>query len=353
MGNAVDKVEIKAIAGKGGDGSVSFRRAKFQPWGGPDGGKGGKGGNVVIRSSEDVDNLGIPLGKRVLKAGAGAAGAGADKQGKSGEDLVVRVPVGTSVYEKVEDGWQFLADLVNDGQEVVVTEGGRGGWGNAHYARAWRQVPREAEKGELGEEKTIVLETKLSCDVAVVGRPGAGKSSLLAAVSSAHPRIADYPFTTQEPVLGAVRLGKKEFVIAEMPGLVEGASEGRGLGNGFLRHAERARVILHMLDGSRPQPLADWREVNREISLYGRGLPEKPQAIAVNKIDLPDVEQRISALKRSMARTGKKVYFVSAATGKGMQELLAALSELQEISEAAPPAEEVLPVLRPRPLRRD
>ncbi|MDP2932061.1 MAG: Obg family GTPase CgtA, partial [Chloroflexota bacterium] len=248
----LDKVEIKIKAGDGGDGIVAFHREKFVPMGGPSGGDGGNGGDVIIQAAPGLDTLRVFKRKRFFRAADGENGSGSRKHGKRGVDLVITVPPGTMVALKTSGA--IIADLVEPGQQVVIARGGKGGWGNARFASPSNQAPRIAHKGEPGEEKSIVLELKLIADVGIIGFPNVGKSSLLAAASAARPEIADYPFTTREPVLGVVNVGGKSFVLAEIPGLIEDAHLGRGLGHDFLRHAARTRVFIHLLDGTSASP---------------------------------------------------------------------------------------------------
>jgi len=271
--------------------------------------------------------------------------------GRRGKDLVIRVPVGTEVRRRSEDGeLSLIGDLAEAGQTLVVARGGLGGWGNPHFATSTNQAPRIAQRGQKGQEATLVLDLKLLSDVGILGVPNAGKSTLLTAISAAHPRIASYPFTTVEPALGVVDLGYTTFVVAEIPGLIEGAHRGIGLGHDFLRHAERARMFVHLLDGTRPDPVQDMDVINGELTEFRKDLANKPQIVAVNKIDLPDVAQRTGELRDLL--TGRQIesFFISAATGEGVRQLLERVG--QELStlveEAEPPS--ALPVIRPRPL---
>lgn len=271
--------------------------------------------------------------------------------GRRGKDLAIRVPVGTEVRRKGEDGdLSLIGDLAEAGQTLVVARGGLGGWGNPHFATSTNQAPRIAQRGQKGQEATLVLDLKLLSDVGILGVPNAGKSTLLTAISAAHPRIASYPFTTVEPALGVVELGYTTFVVAEIPGLIEGAHRGVGLGHDFLRHAERARMFVHLLDGTRPHPVQDMDVINDELTEFRKDLANKLQIVAVNKIDLPDVAQRTGELRDLLTARQIEPFFVSAATGEGVRQLLERLG--QELStlveEAAPPP--ALPVVRPRPL---
>jgi len=325
----IDRAEITVRAGDGGSGAVSFRHEKFVPFGGPDGGDGGDGGDVVVVADEAVTSLRAFRRKRSFKAARGRDGAGQKKHGKNGEDLVLTLPVGTVIIFKSQIGGDSLiADLEQPGQPVVVAKGGRGGKGNTHFATSTNQAPQIAQQGEMGEELAIILELKIIADVGLIGYPNVGKSTLLSAVSAAKPKIASYPFTTREPVLGLVEVGPKSFVLAEIPGLIEDAHLGRGLGHDFLRHVERTRVLIHLVDGSSASPAADMTQVNTELSLFDSALGRKPQLVAVNKIDLPQVEARLAEIRGSFREVGTDVFFVSAASGQGLPELMAETMDL-------------------------
>jgi GTP-binding protein len=265
--------------------------------------------------------------------------------------MLLPVPPGTLVFEKGAAGKEPLADLVKDGQDVVLAKGGRGGKGNVHFTSSTNQAPRIAQKGEKGEEISLVFELKLLGDVGIIGHPSVGKSTLLAAASAARPKVAAYPFTTTEPVLGVASVGDRTFVLVEIPGLIEGAHLGAGLGHDFLRHAERTRVLIHLIDGNSADPKADMEQVNKELSLFSTGLVEKPQIIAVNKIDIPDVRECVPSLKRRLKRTGLPAHFISAATGEGVAALMAAACNMLDAASPIAPKEEQVRVLRPQPLR--
>ncbi|MDD4923286.1 MAG: GTPase ObgE [Dehalococcoidales bacterium] len=348
-----DRVEIIVKAGNGGDGAASFRREKFVPLGGPDGGDGGRGGSVIIRADDDVSNLKFYRQNRVYSADNGKNGSSKRKSGRSGADLILKVPPGTIVSEKVILGKDIvLADLKEKGQEVVAAAGGDGGLGNSHFASSINQAPVLAQKGEAGEEKTIILELKLIADAGIVGYPNVGKSSLVAAASAANPKIADYPFTTLEPVLGTVIIGHRSFVLAEIPGLIAEAGLGKGLGHDFLRHIVRTRLLVHLLNGDSPSPVDDMIQVNNELSIFDSALSKKPQIVAVNKIDLPQVRERMPEISGIFKEIGIKVHFISAFTGEGVLELMAeVLKELDHISpkEEAPATEETFAVFHPQP----
>jgi len=326
-----DRVEIVVKAGNGGDGAVSFRREKFVPLGGPDGGDGGDGGDVIIVAESAVTTLRRFEPKRVYRAAAGVAGRGGKKHGKKGKDLILTVPVGTVVSYKTQIGSNALVvDLDQLGQQVMAAKGGKGGFGNSHYVSSTNQAPQIAQKGEVGEEKSIILEMRLIADVGIIGYPNVGKSTLLAAASAAKPKIASYPFTTREPVLGAVEVGRQTFVLAEIPGLIDDAHLGRGLGHDFLRHIVRTKILIHLIDGSSASPVEDMVRVNAELNLFDSALAHKPQLVAVNKIDLPEVRARLIGVKDAFTRVGITVFCVSAATEEGVSELMAETMKVLE-----------------------
>jgi len=325
----LDRVEITVKAGDGGSGAISFRREKFVPFGGPDGGDGGRGGDVVIKATGRLDSLDAFKRKRFFRAASGGGGKSKKRHGKDGEDLILEVPVGTVVTAEDQPGEKgIIADLDEAGQEVVVARGGRGGLGNPHFASATYQVPRMALRGEAGEQRTICLELRLIADVGIIGYPNAGKSTLLAGISRASPEIASYPFTTIEPALGVAEVDGQRMVLAEIPGLIDGAHLGKGLGHDFLRHSLRTRALIHLVDGSLPSPSEAMMSVNNELYLFDSSLRLKPQLVAVNKIDLPSVRARQSEIKEDFSRAGIEVYFVAAATGEGVPQLMRAALEI-------------------------
>jgi GTP-binding protein len=345
----IDRVAIEVEAGDGGNGVVSFRREKYVPRGGPDGGDGGHGGSVVLVGDPAVTTLAGFRRRRRYRAERGHHGEGAKRHGRSGENLVIRVPLGTIVRRVAGDGLgEVVADLTVAGQRVAIAKGGKGGRGNARFATSTRQAPRIAERGQKGEQARLVLDLKLLSDVGIVGLPNAGKSTLLRGVSSARPKVADYPFTTLEPVLGVVVVGYESFVLADLPGIIEGAHEGAGLGHQFLRHVERTRILVHLLDGSRADPVADLQTLNRELTSYSEDLERKRQQVVVNKIDLPEVRARVADLDARLRSLGHDSLFISAATREGVPELLRRLLELLSTIEVPYVAEAELPVLRPR-----
>jgi GTP-binding protein len=329
-----DEATIEVRAGQGGNGCVSFRREKYVPFGGPNGGNGGAGGDVYLVANRHLNTLIQFQRQRHFRAEAGAHGQGKDMQGKRGDSLLVPVPPGTVVRDS-ETG-EVFADLVQDGQQVLVAKGGRGGRGNAAFASPTNQAPRIYEKGEPGESRQLKLELKLIADVGIVGAPNAGKSTLLAAVSAARPKIAAYPFTTLTPNLGVVTLGHETLVLADIPGLIEGAHTGAGLGIKFLRHIERTRVLIHLLNGTSPDPLQEFDAINEELALFSAELPQKPQAVALNKMDLPQARAQWPAVQAAMHERGLPVFAVSAVTGEGTQELLYAVLEAVKKSPAEP-----------------
>ena len=346
----IDQVEFVVQAGAGGGGIVSMRREKFVPLGGPDGGDGGRGGSVVLVADTKVAGLGAYRDARPRVAEAGRAGGAGQRKGASGEDLVLPVPVGSIVW----DGEDRLADLTETGERVMVARGGRGGWGNKRFTTPTRRAPRFAQKGSPGERRQLRIELKLLADVGLVGLPNAGKSTLLGAWSAAHPRVAPYPFTTLEPELGVVELGYDSFVAADMPGLIEGASQGVGLGHEFLRHVERTRVLVHVLDMTRDDPLADLVLINEELATFGHGLAEKPQVLALNKIDDPDAAAHVDLLEEQVEALDVPWLAISAAGGEGTTQLAQrAFQVLQEAldreAESPPPP----PLLQPEPRVRE
>ncbi len=339
-----DTATIEVKAGKGGDGRLSFRHEKFRAKGGPDGGNGGRGGDVVFEVDHNANTLAIYRTTRRLEAQDGYMGGTNRKNGRSGEGIVVKVPVGTQIYE----GDQLLADLDEVGSSAVIAKGGRGGFGNAHFASSVRQAPRAAELGEMGERKQLRLELKLVADVGLVGLPNAGKSTLLSVITNAKPEVGDYPFTTLVPNLGVVQHRDDSFVVADIPGLIEGASEGKGLGDEFLRHVERTAVLLHLVDAGSGDVAADWRTVQEELKRYPVDLTQKPQIVVLTKTEtvLPD-EAEVRAKDLAEASQAE-VFPVSAHTHQGLTPMLdAALVQVQEQRRArAKAAEEAeIPVI--------
>jgi GTPase len=321
----LDEAKVWVKAGDGGDGVVAFRREKFIEFGGPDGGNGGRGGDVVVEAVEGLNTLIDYRYSQHFKARKGGNGAGSDRTGPGSEDVVLKVPVGTQIL--AEDKETLLADLDKAGKRAVIAQGGDGGFGNAHYKTSTNRAPRRADKGWPGEERWIWLRLKLIADAGLVGLPNAGKSTFLSVVSAARPKIADYPFTTLHPQLGVVRLNAtEEFVLADIPGLIEGAHEGAGLGDRFLGHVERCAVLLHLVDGTQPDPAGAWRTVRAELAGYGGGLAEKPELVAMNKADAMTPQARAGRRKALERAVGHPVHLISGATGEGVAEVLKALA---------------------------
>ncbi|CAG0961000.1 GTPase Obg [Anaerolineae bacterium] len=342
-----DEAKIFVQAGNGGNGCMSFRREKYVPRGGPDGGHGGNGGNVIVVVNPRLNTL-LSFRKRAhFKAESGGHGLGKNKHGKSADDLLIAVPRGTLV--RAAETGELIGDLVDADARVTLARGGRGGRGNSAFASSTNQAPRWSEKGEPGTERWITLELKLLADVGIIGLPNAGKSTLLASVTAARPKIADYAFTTLIPNLGVALVDDRDLVLADIPGLIEGAHLGAGLGDKFLRHVERTRGLIHMLDGASDDPLAAFETINRELAQYSPRLAEKPQIVALNKLDLPDAQAQWSRVQRAMARREIDAFAISAATGQGVRELLRAVADrLDETPREIPPIEsEELPIIRP------
>ena len=328
----VDEVEIHVVAGHGGNGCLAFRREKFVPRGGPSGGDGGHGGSIVIVASPHTNTLINYRFHPEFTAERGQHGMGSDRTGHTGADLELAVPIGTLVHQRTDDAerpWQPLADLAREGQRVLVAQGGHGGRGNARFASSTNRAPRRTEPGRPGEDRHLRLELKLLADVGLVGFPNAGKSTLIARVSAARPKIADYPFTTLTPNLGVVRLSDdRSFVVADVPGLIEVAHRGLGLGHRFLRHLERTRVLVHLVDvsgASGRDPVADLDTLRRELQLFQPALAAKPQIVAANKMDAVDEPARVRALEERASTLGLPFFSISGATGQGVADLLGAM----------------------------
>lgn len=324
----LDRVKIHIKAGDGGNGVTAFRREKFVPRGGPSGGDGGVGGSIFIEADEGLNTLLHLRYNPEHKAERGRHGEGSNRSGKDGEDLTVRVPVGTQVFDA--DSGDLLFDFVEAGQRYLAAKGGKGGWGNAHFATPTKQAPKYHYDGRPGEERNLQLELKLIADVGLVGFPNAGKSTLISVISAAKPKIADYPFTTLEPNLGVVDMGDfKTFVVADIPGLIEGASNGAGLGDRFLRHVERTKMILHLVDVSSVSgrdPVNDYEVINRELAAYDADLAERPQIVVATKIDALDDEERLESLKATSKKDGRPFFAISAVANKGVSELVNAVA---------------------------
>lgn len=332
----IDKAKIHLKAGKGGDGAVAFRREIYVPAGGPAGGDGGKGGDIVFQVDEGMRTLMDFRYKRHYKAENGEDGKSKNMYGRDGQDLILKVPPGTLIRE--ESTGYIIADLTNHDEKVVVAKGGKGGKGNTHFKTSTRQAPRFAIAGEHGQEFTVTLELKLIADVGLIGFPNVGKSTLLSVVTSARPKIANYHFTTLTPNLGVVETKYGDsFVLADIPGLIEGAHEGTGLGHEFLRHVERTKLLVHVLDAAGLEgrdPLEDFEKINEELQLYNEELAKKPQVVAANKIDIPDSSKKLDKLKATLKEQEIEVFPISAATSKGIDELLSYVSKrLKELEE--------------------
>jgi GTP-binding protein len=340
----LDEAKVYIRSGDGGNGCVAFRREKFIEFGGPSGGNGGRGGDVVIEAVEGLNTLIDYRYQQHFKARPGTPGMGKDRHGANADDIVLKVPAGTQVFD--DDKETLIADLTEAGQRAVLARGGNGGFGNAHFKSATNRAPRHANPGQPGEERWIWLRLKLIADAGLVGLPNAGKSTFLAAVSAARPKIADYPFTTLAPQLGVVGIDGREFVLADIPGLIEGAHEGSGLGDRFLGHIERCRVLLHLVDGTGEHAGKDYKTVRAELDAYGHGLADKPEIVALTKIDaMTDeaVKQQAARLKRACKTTP---LLLSAQSGKGVPEALRALRRI--IDEAQPqPAPSAVAAWRP------
>jgi GTP-binding protein len=323
----VDQALIRVRAGDGGNGAVAFRREKFVPKGGPSGGDGGNGGSVILVVDEGLSTLLDFRYQREYRAPSGEDGANKDMYGRGGEDLILRIPPGTQVFD--DSSGALLADMHRHGQRFVAARGGRGGRGNIHFATSTDRAPRRSEPGRVGQERSLRLELKLLADVGLLGFPNVGKSSLIARVSAARPKIADYPFTTLVPNLGVVRLsGERSFVLADVPGLIEGAHAGTGLGDRFLRHLERTRVLVHLLEVNPAPgrtPLTDYRALRKEVELYDPGLAEHPEIVVLNKIDLPDTRKQLPRVRQAFARRNLPFVAVSAITGEGLPHLMEAI----------------------------
>jgi GTP-binding protein len=326
----LDQAKVYIRSGSGGNGCVSFRREKFIEFGGPNGGDGGRGGDVWAEAAENLNTLIDYRFQQHVAARNGGHGMGKEMAGANGSDAVLKVPVGTQIFE--DDNETLIADLDRPGARVLLAKGGNGGFGNAHFKSSTNQAPRRANPGQPGEEKIIWLRLKLIADAGLIGLPNAGKSTFVARVSAARPKIADYPFTTLNPQLGMVRIGGVDFVIADLPGLIEGAHEGAGLGTRFLGHAERTRVILHLVDGTQSEIARAYKTIRNELQNYGHGLADKPEVVVLNKTDaIPNdaLKRKIASLERA---SGQKVLAMSGVTGDGVDQVLYAI--VQKLKES-------------------
>jgi GTP-binding protein len=342
-----DQVEIHVRSGKGGDGMVHFRREKFVPRGGPDGGDGGKGGDVIFEVKPTLNTLSSFRQNQKFKAEDGVKGGPSQMTGRNGKDLLLYIPPGTVIFDA--DTGDLIGDLTVAGQRLTVCKGGRGGRGNQHFATSRNQAPRTAEKGEPYEEKRLRLELKLIADIGLIGVPNAGKSTLLSVWTNARPKIAPYPFTTLEPNLGVAHIDEHTtVVIADIPGLIEGASQGAGLGHDFLRHIQRTRVLIHLLDGLSEDPVADYSQINTELSLFDPNLAKKPQLVALNKLDQPEVKERLGEIQKKFEKKKVELMPISALARRNTRDLL--IKAFQTL-QSAPPLEELeapMPVYKPK-----
>jgi GTPase len=332
----LDQAKIYIRSGNGGGGAISFRREKFIEFGGPDGGDGGRGGDVWAECVEGLNTLIDYRYQQHFKAKTGGHGMGKNRHGAKGADAVLKVPAGTEILE--EDGETVIADMTHVGQKVLLAKGGNGGFGNAYFTTSTNRAPRRANPGQEGQERTLILRLKLIADAGLVGLPNAGKSTFLATVTAAKPKIADYPFTTLHPGLGVVRAYSREFVLADIPGLIEGASEGVGLGDRFLSHVERCRVLLHLVEGTSEDAGEAYKTVRHEIETYGHGLADKPEIVALSKADALDEDTLKDQLKKLKKASKRTPYVISSASGQGVQEVLQALLSVidQEKAEEEP-----------------
>lgn len=348
----IDTAEIFVRSGNGGNGMVHFHREKFVPRGGPDGGDGGKGGDVILQVSPTLNTLGEYRHKMRYLAQDGKAGGPNNMSGRAAPDMVIPVPPGTVVFDVATGA--LLGDLTEKGQQLRVCLGGRGGRGNQHYATSRNQAPRIGMKGEPCEEKTLRLELKLIADIGIIGVPNAGKSTLLTALTNAKPRIADYPFTTLEPNLGVARLDlETDIVLADIPGLIEGASQGVGLGHDFLRHVQRTRVLIHLLNGLSEDVMADFSQINGELALFDPNLAKKPQVVALNKMDQPEVQEQYKTLKAAFKKKGYELLAVSAMARTDTRELLVKAAQRLSETPSLADVEAPMPVYKPKDDIRD
>lgn len=350
-----DFVKIKVVAGKGGNGIVSFRRGRSIAKGGPDGGDGGHGGNVILRSDSNLNNLGPIAHTKTYRAEDGAPGGHKDQHGKNGHDVIISVPVGTIVYEIDDQGKRIpVFDFKKNNVEHIIAFGGKGGFGNAHFTSSTRQAPRFSEYGLPGETKKLILELKSIADIGLIGLPNSGKSTFLSVVTQAKPKIADYPFTTLVPNLGVAKIGRQRIVIADIPGLIAGASQGKGLGHKFLKHVERTKILLHLIDINTVDPVADYQTIRRELREFSPKLARKREIICFTKLDSTgwpkdssDLKDYLKKIKQAIKK--KKIYSISSITGQGVQDLLKKLIEVAQTSRFDHPVIKTKPSSRSRP----
>lgn len=342
-----DQVEIHVRSGKGGDGMVHFRREKFIPRGGPDGGDGGKGGDVIFEVKHTLNTLSSFRQNQKFKADDGAKGGPSQMSGRAGKALIINVPPGTVIFDAETNA--IIGDLTEPGQQLTVCKGGRGGRGNQHFATSRNQAPRTAERGAPHEERRLRLELKLIADIGLIGVPNAGKSTLLSVLTNARPKIAPYPFTTLEPNLGVAEIDvNTSVVLADIPGLIEGASHGAGLGHDFLRHIQRTRVLIHLLDGLSDDPVADFSQINAELSLFDPNLAKKPQIVALNKIDQPEVQAKLADLQRNFKKRSVELMTISALARTNTRELLIKAWQVLQETPAPEVFEAPMPVYKPK-----
>jgi len=348
----MDKVEITIKAGRGGSGIVSFWREKFHPLGGPDGGDGGMGGNIYIKASSNEQDLSGFRNKRSYRAENGKNGDKQKKHGRDGEDLYIKVPVGTTIYRKEDSTTELVADLRKDGEEALVARGGKGGLGNVHFTSSTKKAPRDATDGKAGEMVKLILEYRIVADICIIGMPNSGKSSLLTAMTTTGARIAEYPFTTVEPVMGQAIVGYDRFTIIEIPALIEGSSRGKGLGNKFLKHCQRSRILLFIVDASR-NPVEDLNLLRRELELYDKELSKKPALVVINTMAGEDTASKIEEIAGKLAVYGLQVFFISARSGEGVEALIETIHDLlKQLPESVETEETPEFVFRPRPVSR-
>jgi GTP-binding protein len=343
-----DRAKILVRSGNGGDGMISFRREKHVPRGGPDGGDGGNGGNVYIITNNNLSSLVKYHRNKHFSAGNGKNGGSTKKSGGNGQDIELEVPPGTTIRE--EESAELLADLTQENQSVMILSGGRGGRGNTRFSSSVNRTPRMAERGEPGKELWLRFDLKLIADVGIVGVPNAGKSTLLSVVSAARPKVADYPFTTLQPNLGVVEVGSYQtMVFADIPGLIEGAASGAGLGHDFLRHIERTKVLIHLLDGAAEDPVSDWALINQELALYDARLESRPQLVVLNKMDLTDAALWEPLVEEHVESAGFRFCSISAVTRQGVQKMIYAVKDLLDATPEEPVIDEEIIVIRPAP----
>lgn len=354
LASMIDQVMIEVVAGNGGRGAVSFHREKFVPEGGPDGGRGGRGGHVIVVANSQANTLTRYRRQRTFRAQHGRAGGTNNKRGRDGEDLILEVPTGT-IVTRLTPPREQLADLDTDGDGLAIARGGRGGHGNTYFKSPTNRAPRVAQKGQPGTTFRLRLELRLIADIGLVGLPNAGKSTLLRQLTAARPRVGAYPFTTLEPSLGVVQIGWSEFVLADLPGLIEGAAGGAGLGHEFLRHATRNRLVIHLIDGTTADPWNAYQTINKELAAYSAALAGKPQIVVINKIDRDSVRADQAAIRTAFAQHGHAPRFLSAASGEGTEDLIQQcwreLERLRAEADAQQPTAPP-PTLRPQPDRR-